>query len=154
MPACLAQPLYGVKARVCDVDDDACDVRAFRIGLRTVEIDRGRLAEGSRFCIRVNSAEVLCRGGNIGPQDAILARVSDAKYESLVSEAKNANMNMIRINGCSIYERPVFYDACDRAGLLVWHDFMLTCTTYPDDKAAFREAVRAETESASCAGRP
>ena len=46
--------------------------------------------------------------------------------------ARHANMNMLRINGCSIYEAPAFYDACDRMGMLIWHDFMLTCTTYPD----------------------
>ena len=142
------QPLYRVTARVTDADGDVCDVRDLNIGLRTIEIDRTRLAEGSRFCVRVNGQEVFCRGGNIGPHDAILARISDAKYEAIVSEAKNANMNMIRINGCSIYEAPAFYDACDRAGILVWHDFMLTCTTYPEQDAAFCEAVRREVEAA------
>ena len=57
-------------------------------------------------------------------------------------------MTMIRINGCSIFEGPAFYDACDRAGILVWHDFPLTCTTYPDDDEAFCAAVRSETETA------
>jgi len=54
---------------------------------------------------------------------------------------------MLRINGCSIYEAPAFYDACDRMGILVWHDFMLTCTTYPEQDPRFRDAVEAEARS-------
>lgn len=142
-----AQPLYTVTARVADVAGAVCDERRFRIGLRTIDIDRSRLKEGSRFCVRVNGQEVFCRGGNIGPHDIIPARITDAKVEALVAEAKQANMNMIRINGCSIFESPAFYDACDRMGILVWHDFMLTCTTYPEYDAAFTAAIRAETET-------
>ena len=48
-------------------------------------------------------------------------------------------MTMFRINGCSVFEGPAFYDACDRAGILIYHDFMLTDTTYPEeDKRPFR----------------
>ena len=74
-------------------------------------------------------------------------RISDAKYEKLVAEAKNANMNMFRINGCSIYEGPAFYEACDRAGILIYHDFMLTDITYPDNDGPFVAAVRDEIQA-------
>lgn len=141
------QPLYGVRAAVTDGEGAVCDERRFHLGLRTVEIDRTRLPEGSRFVFRVNGQEVFCRGGNIGPHDAILARISDEKYESLVAEARDAHMTMIRINGCSIYESPAFFDACDRMGILVWHDFMLTCTTYPEENREFVAAVAAEAEA-------
>ena len=143
-----AQPLYTVQARLAAGDGQVCDERGMRIGLRTIELDRSPLSEGSRFVFRVNGQEVFCRGGNIGPQDMILARVSDVKYEALVAEARNAHMNMIRINGCSVFERPAFYEACDRMGIMVWHDFMLTCTTYPEERAAFTTAVCAEVEAA------
>jgi len=141
------QPLYEVRASVTDADGALCDERTFRIGLRTIELDRTRLDEGSRFCLCVNGEEVFCRGGNIGPHDPILANISDAKYEALVAEARNANMTMIRINGCSIYEAPAFYDACDRMGILVWNDFMLTCTTYPEHDKGFRDAIEAEARA-------
>ncbi len=142
------QPLYGVVAQITNKDGVSCDRRQFSIGLRTLEIDRSHLAEGSRFCLRVYGQEVLGRGANIGPHDAILARISDAKYEALVAEAKNAHMNMIRINGCSIFEPPVFYEACDRAGILIWHDLMLTDITYPDHDEPFCWAVQTEVEIA------
>jgi len=142
------QPLYRVVARVIDPGGVICDSRKLAIGLRTIEIDRSPLAQGSRFCFKVNGEEVFCRGANTGPHDAIPARISAARYEALAAEARNANMNMIRINACSIFEGARFYEACDRAGVMIWHDFMFTCTTYPDDQAAFRESVRAESEAA------
>lgn len=142
------QPLYRIKARVLDPLGETCDQREFSIGLRTIELDRSRMTVGSRFCIRVNGVDTFCRGVNIGPHDAILARITDAKYETLVAEAKNAHVNMIRINGCSIFESPTFYNACDRAGIMVWHDLLLTDITYPDEDRSFCEAVRDEVESA------
>ena len=140
------QPLYRITARV-NAAGTICDTLQFSIGLRTIEVDRSHLSEGSRFCFRVNGQEVFCRGADIGVHDAILARVSDAKCEALVAEAKNANMNMFRF-ACSIFESFVFYEACDRAGIMIWQDFMFTCTNYPDENAAFCEAVRAESETA------
>ncbi len=145
------QPLYQVRAEVTDAGGELHDQLQFTIGLRTIQIDRSPLlppGEGSRFLFRVNGQEVFCRGANIGPHDPILARISDDKYERLVADARDAHMNMIRINGCSIFEAPAFYDACDRAGILIWHDFPLTDITYPDEDRGFVMAVQDEIETA------
>jgi beta-mannosidase len=141
------QPLYAVRAELRDAAGAVCDRREFSIGLRTVAIDQAPLPEGRRFGVRVNGQAVFCHGVNIGPHDAILARISDAKYEALVAEARNANINMIRINGCSIYEAQAFYDACDRAGILIWHDFMFTATHYPEDDPEYRANVANEIDA-------
>jgi beta-mannosidase len=142
-----AQPLYAVTASLRDAAGALCDQRSFNIGLRTIEIDRAPLPEGSRFAVTVNGQVVFCHGVNIGPHDAILARVTDEKYRALVAEAAAAHVNMIRINGCSIYESPAFYDACDRAGILVWQDFMLTVANYPTHDPDFYANVRYEAET-------
>jgi len=141
-----AQPLYAVTASVRPAAGGVCDQRAFAIGLRTIALDRTPLPEGSRFGVRVNGELVFCHGVNIGPHDAILARLTPAKYEALVAEAQAAHVNMIRINGCSIYEDQAFYDACDRAGILVWQDFMLTVANYPAHDPDFFRQVRSEAE--------
>lgn len=52
-------------------------------------------------------------------------------------------MNMLRVWGGGAYERKAFYDACDSAGLLVWHDFLFACALYPGD-ADFLAACRSE----------
>lgn len=142
-----AQPLYGVTASVRTANGTVCDQRAFHIGLRTIALDRTPLPQGSRFGVRVNGELVFCHGVNIGPHDAILARMTPAKHQALVAEARDAHVNMIRINGCSIYEDAAFYDACDRAGILVWQDFMLTVANYPASDPGFYAQMRAEAEA-------
>ncbi|HOF89628.1 MAG TPA: hypothetical protein PLZ36_16220, partial [Armatimonadota bacterium] len=138
------QPLYHVSAVLRE--EKACrDRREFSVGLRVIEVDRAPLpAGGSRFCIRVNGHDVFCKGGNWVPADSILARVDAKKYAALVAAAKDANLNMLRVWGGGIYEDPAFYDACDRAGILVWQDFMFACKLYPDHDPAFRAAAREE----------
>ena len=142
------QPLYQVTIRIIS-DKKECDIREMNIGLRTVKINRTTNSENNeRFCIQVNGQDVFCKGGNWIPADAIIARVNKKKYETLISEAKNTNINMLRVWGGGIYESSDFYNACDKAGILVWQDFMFACAEYPDDDEAFRNDVRNEAEKA------
>ncbi|MCK5852128.1 hypothetical protein KAH27_03775, partial [bacterium] len=140
------QPLYQVSVRII-FNKKVCDARKMNIGLRTVKIDRSiNSTNAERFCIQVNGQDVFCKGGNWIPADAILARVNKKKYEILISEAKNANINMLRIWGGGVYESQDFYNTCDKAGILVWQDFMFACAEYPDNNVDFRNSIRNEAE--------
>ncbi len=139
------QPLYTLTARVLH-GGAVCDELRQTVGLRTVEIDRAPLADGSRFRIRVNGVDTFCRGGNWAPSDMIPARVTPERLETLVAEAQHAGFTMFRMNGVGYYEDDAFFDACDRAGILLWQDFTFACMTYPDDEPAFRAAVKEEAE--------
>ena len=56
-------------------------------------------------------------------------------YDDQVRLHQQANLNLIRIWGGSISERPEFYEACDKYGILVWQEFWVTgdCNTNPGD---------------------
>jgi beta-mannosidase len=58
----------------------------------------------------------------------------DSAYVALVPQMQAANFNMVRIWGGGIYAPSAFMEACDRAGIMVWHDFMFACAMYPGDK--------------------
>jgi beta-mannosidase len=51
---------------------------------------------------------------------------------------------MLRVWGGGFYEEEGFYDLCDRYGLLVWQDFIFSCSVYPLDDPGFVENVREE----------
>ena len=140
------QPLYSTETKIFH-GNKLCDSRKTQIGLRTVEINRSKTGDSSsHFCIRVNGHDIFCRGGNWIPADGIIARVSRKKYETLIGEARDANINMLRVWGGGIYESSDFYNACDRSGILVWQDFMFACSEYPDHEKEFLNTVREEAE--------
>jgi beta-mannosidase len=141
------QPLYRLIARVLCSGQET-DLRVQTIGLRTIELDRSPLPEGSRFCFKVNGHKLFCKGGNWVQTDMIAARTDTARYEKLVAEARNAHFTMFRVNGDSLYESDDFYDACDRAGILVWQEFMISDNVrYPDHDPEYLALVRNEAEA-------
>jgi beta-mannosidase len=142
-----AQPLYQVTTRVI-CEEKETDRHVQTVGLRIIELDRSSLVNGSRFCFLVNGQRVFCKGGNWAPADLIPARIDAKRYGKLISEAKNAHFNMLRVNGVGLYESDEFYDACDRAGILVWQDFTFSDGRYPDWDEAYLSAVREEAETA------
>ena len=69
--------------------------------------------------------------------------MTDAHYEKLLDDVVAANMNMLRVWGGGIYENDIFYELCDKKGILIWQDFMFACAMYPGDKT-FLENVQQE----------
>ena len=53
------------------------------------------------------------------------------------------NCNMIRCWGGNVYEDHEFFDICDKSGIMVWQDFSLAGTAYPQD-TEFAEKIRQE----------
>lgn len=112
-------------------------------GIRTVELDTSKADQGQQFMLKVNGVPLFCKGANYIPQDVFLHRVKAEDYRTLIEQCVAANFNMLRVWGGGIYERDLFYDLCDEAGILVWQDFMFACAMYPGDEA-FIENVRNE----------
>ncbi len=100
-------------------------------GLRTLEVGREKDKEGTSFYLKLNGSHVFMKGANYIPGDAFPDRVTPEKYEKIILTAKECNFNMLRVWGGGIYEKDIFYDLCDKHGLLVWQDFMFACNMYP-----------------------
>ena len=140
------QNLYKLKVSgACG--EDALEEKVATIGLRRVELERSPDEAGESFTFHVNGEPVFCRGANWIPADSFLPRLTREDYGDLISKAAEANINMLRVWGGGIYEADEFYKACDRAGIMVWQDFMFACACYPDHLGWFCESVRAEAES-------
>jgi beta-mannosidase len=137
------QPLYRVEVELID-GSRTLDARSFQLGLRTLELRRGPDQWGESFTFVVNSVPVFAKGSNWIPADAFPGRVTPARLEALLTAAAAANHNMIRVWGGGYYEIEAFYDLCDRLGILIWQDFMFSCSVYPLGDDSFLANVRAE----------
>jgi beta-mannosidase len=112
-------------------------------GIRTLEVISEDDEFGKSLYVKLNGVPVFMKGANYIPQHSFVTEVQDENYQAIIDMAVESNMNMIRVWGGGIYEKDLFYELCNRNGLLVWQDFMFACAMYPghDD---FVENVRQE----------
>ncbi len=148
--------------------------KAYRFGIRTVVIEQrpdeigsayynkcleikdtvsGRIydhnEEFSGFRLRINGTPIMCKGANWVPCEPFPSAETDDKITALLSLAQEAGLNMLRVWGGGIFEKPHFYSECDRLGILVTQDFLMACGEYPEYKESFIEQVRKEAEFAA-----
>jgi len=122
------------------VGDDGREIALPPIGFRKVEVE----TSGGDFRIRINGERVFCRGAVWMPLDVVSLRASREQYDAALAQVRDAGMNMVRVAGTTVYEDDAFYEACDRAGVLVWHDFMFANMDYPGEDEAFAFSVETE----------
>ena len=165
------QPLYLYAVKVVTADGEAICEQKVRFGIRTIRLLQTEDLPGSawekrclelkeqeylkdtdqnetfaRFTVLVNGQPVLMKGGSWVPCEPFTSQVTDAKYRDLVMLAKEANFTALRIWGGGQFEGDALFDACDEAGILVTHDFLMACATYPEyDEDWFMPHLRAET---------
>lgn len=116
-----------------------------KIGLRTIEVVNEKDRYGVSMFFRVNGVDLFAKGADWIPCDAFPQRQTPGVIEDLLESARLANMNMLRVWGGGQYEKEIFYDICDRKGLLIWQDMMFSCSLYPSTDA-FVENVKAELD--------
>ncbi|MDP3148462.1 MAG: glycoside hydrolase family 2 TIM barrel-domain containing protein [Ignavibacteria bacterium] len=126
------QALYSLHVRIVDDKNVLLDEVKRKVGVRTTELVL-KEKEELTFKFRINRKDIYCKGVNWIPADSFLPRVSEKKYSDLLSLAKQANINMVRVWGGGIYENDDFYNLCDELGFLVWQDFMFACGAYPEN---------------------
>ena len=110
------------------------DKKERKVGFRTLVVKNQPTMGGKELTISVNGRDIFSKGANWIPLDAIPSRMTRERYDELLQDAVDANMNMIRVWGGGWYEKEDFYDLCDEKGILLYHDMMFACSTYPSDK--------------------
>ena len=136
------QPLYALEIALKDEAGVILDRWSRKTGFRSVRLDTSADEHGSAFTIIVNDVPIFVRGANWIPDDCFLPRVTTERYAARIAQARDANINLLRVWGGGIYETQAFYETCDALGVLVWQDFLFACSAYPED-----EPVRGEVEA-------
>ena len=114
------QPLYTIRMQFVTAGGQLLDEETVKVGIREITTqwnERTRSRENY-----VNGQKIFIKGGNWVISDAML-RFSDERYDAEVRFHRDMNLNLIRIWGGAIIERPEFYEACDKYGMLVFQDF-------------------------------
>lgn len=149
------QPLYTVSAELYHDEYDIrnpegpstgttrLDVKAFRIGLRTMTVNTDADEWGNCFAHEVNGVKVFAMGADYIPEDNLLSRVTYERTYRLLKAARDAHHNCVRVWGGGYYPEDFFYDICDELGLMVWQDCMFACASY-ELTEDFDAEIRAE----------
>lgn len=99
---------------------DKADVN---VGIREIQTSWNEQTKSRQ--VEINGQKIFIKGGNWIISDAML-RLSDARYDAEVHFHHDMNLNLIRVWGGALVERPEFYAACDKYGLLVFQDFWIS----------------------------
>lgn len=120
-----------------------------RTGVRRVAMDQTPHPVEGRYCIlTINNRPIFCKGGNWVPPDLLPGTVTPERYRELVRLAVEANFNLLRVWGGGLFADQALCEACDEAGVLIWHDFLFACAKYPGDIPEFVAEVNREVTHA------
>ncbi len=143
----LGEPyLYTYKLKIL-IDDEVLDEKSFRFGIRKVELVQEKDSGGESFYFKLNDVPVFMKGANFIPMDCFLPNVSKEKYQKIIKDVKESNMNMLRVWGGGVYENDEFYNQCDENGILVWQDFMFACAMNPGDSIFLSNVKQEATDN-------
>ncbi|MEO6232684.1 MAG: glycoside hydrolase family 2 TIM barrel-domain containing protein [Ferruginibacter sp.] len=150
------QNLYGVDVKFITEDKQTSDAEHENIGVREITTTWNTTTFSRE--VKVNGQPIFIKGGNWIISDEML-RFTDERYDAEIRFHRDMNLNLIRIWGGALTERPEFYNACDKYGMLVMQDFwnsgdcngrwvdpmkkedQWTRRKYPDDHALFLNSV-------------
>ncbi len=145
-----AHPLYAYRVELIR-DGKVIDSRSGNLAFREIQLSQKPYdADHMEYKLLVNGREVFVKGSNWVPAECFIGSIQDEKYYRLVQQAADANFNMLRVWGGGIYEKDVFYDICDKMGMMVWQDLMFACADIPEDDPKFVELTRKEIEYQIC----
>lgn len=126
--------LYDATVTLLDAGTQAVlDSDTRKIGIRTIQLDMTSVNHRNnpgRFCFIVNEEPIFVHGSNWTPMDAFHSR-DPQHLKKTFSLAVDLNCNMLRCWGGNVYEDDEFYDLCDLNGIMIWQDFSMGCSFYP-----------------------
>lgn len=117
--------------------------KTLSFGVRTTELVQEKDQWGTSFYFKINGKKIFAKGANFIPQDVFPSRITNESTINIIEQASKANFNMIRVWGGGFYPDEIFYETCDKLGIMVWQDLMFACAMYPGDEA-FLNSVEKE----------
>ena len=141
------QHLYRLNVSLSFPGSTEVSAQSKRIGFRTIQLIQDPVKpQGLTFYFKVNGLPFFAKGTNWIPAHVLMEELTPEYLRFLLTSAKRANMNMMRVWGGGVYESDLFYEIADELGIMIWQDFMFACATYPGDDN-FLGSVDAEVKT-------
>ncbi len=124
---------------------EVLDSKTFNHGVRKVKLVRSDYIDydgKGEFKFVINGKDMFAMGTNWVPLDALHSRDKERLPKALELLGESGS-NIVRCWGGNVYENNEFYDYCDKNGIVVWQDFGMGCSWYPQD-SDFHERMREE----------
>ena len=115
----------------------------YSFGVRSVKLIQQTDTWGTSFAFEINGKPIFMKGGDMIPPSMFGGATTNEEWEQWVALMAESNFNMVRIWGGGDYADEAFLNACDKAGIMVWHDAMFACAMYPGS-SEFLANVEAE----------
>ena len=136
--------LYNSVFQLIDYSGKIVQSNITKVGFRRVKLvmNTGAWSEPSGFPktrsvppiqLEINGRKIFCKGSNWVNPEIFPGIITRDRYQQLLSLAKEANFNILRVWGGGIVNKESFFELCDELGILVWQEFPLACNNYPDD---------------------
>jgi len=140
------QPLY-----TCTVSVPGSHEKAVTFGIRQIELAPNWTEDHTAlsYTFVVNGRKVYVRGWNWVPMDVLYGVERPEKLERLLQLARRAGVNMLRVWGGGLIEKDAFYSLCDRYGIMVWQEFIMSSSgvaNKPSTDPAFIQMMAEEAE--------
>src|SRR5215207_8978558 len=152
------QELYEVEVRILlcreemltQAQEDISAVRTALFGIRQTSLAPNESADPAAlpYTFVVNGRKIYAKGWNWVPMDVMYGVPQPAKLERLLTLAKRANVNLLRIWGGGLIEKESFYEQCDRLGIMVWQEFIQSSSGLDNIPSISPDYVRMITDVA------
>ncbi len=124
--------LYEIKATLWYKDQPVFE-KELTAGLRTIELERTSITDeqgSGQFLFRINGKPIFWQGTNWVPVDAYHSRDKE-RLPQILPMLTDCECNCVRCWGGNVYEDDIFYEFCDKNGIMVWQDFSHACGINP-----------------------
>lgn len=125
--------LYRVTIQV-ETPDGISDQKTILTGIRTVTSSATKTKNSVRRDFFVNGKRIHLVGGAWVPD--MMLQNDSLRIARELQLVKNSKLNLVRIWGGGVTPSDLFFDLCDRLGLLVWNDFWVTGDTQGEFKGS------------------
>ena len=139
---------YQVQFRAVNAGGQTLWSETKQTGFRTIEwraCDEAPEGALPWMCV-VNGEPTFLQGVNWSPIRPLYPDTCDEEYSRLIDLYRDMGVNCLRVNGVGLLEKEIFYELCDRAGILVWQDFPLSSSGIdnwpPEDPEIIARLVR------------